>query len=162
MESQRWAAAETVRKKQSAYREAQAALRDRLVAQAERRQRAEAVRAYVLAGDSSPAAQAEDYADWRSCALSEADGVVPLLDGSAPLIGCRRSTRGGGAAGSREGVEPDAHNRPSGPDRRLPGGDRFPLDCPYPTQSRTCLRPRPEQTETVFRRCLPARYVEHP
>lgn len=85
LETERWAAAEAVRKKQVAYGEAQDALRDRLVAQAARRQQAEAIRAYVLAADGSPAAAGEDYAGWRSWALSEADGMDPLRDGSAPF-----------------------------------------------------------------------------
>lgn len=84
-ERQRWAAAEEVRKKQAAYREEQGALRQRLLAQAGRRREAEAIRAYVLAADSSPAAGVEDYAGWRDWALAEADALDPLLDGSAPF-----------------------------------------------------------------------------
>lgn len=85
LESQRRAAAEAVRRKQVAYGEAQDALRHRLVEQAARRQRAEAIRTYVLAADRSPAAAAGDYAEWRAWALAEADGLDPLLDGSAPF-----------------------------------------------------------------------------
>lgn len=84
-ETERWAAAEAVRKKQVAYGEAQGALRDRLVAQAARRQQAQAIRAYILAADGSPAAAGEDYAGWRAWALAEADALDPLLDGSAPF-----------------------------------------------------------------------------
>ena len=84
-ESRRWAAAEAVRKKRVAYGEAQGPLRDRLVAQAARRQQAQAIRAYVLAADSSPAAEAGDYAGWRDWALAEADALDPLLDGSVPF-----------------------------------------------------------------------------
>lgn len=68
-----------------AYGEAQGALRDRLVAQAARWRQAEAIRTYVLAADSSPAAKAQDYSDWRAWALAEADALDPLLDGSAPF-----------------------------------------------------------------------------
>lgn len=35
-------------------------------------------------------------------------------------------------------------------------GDKLSLDCLHPTQSRTCLRPRAGQTETIYWRCLPA------
>ena len=85
LESQRWAATQAARKKQAAYREARDVLSQRLLAQAERHRHAEAIRAYVLAADSSPAAGAGDYAGWRAWALSEADGMDPLLDGSAPF-----------------------------------------------------------------------------
>ena len=84
-ESQRWAAAQAVRKKQAAYREAEVALRDRLVAQAERWRQAEQIRTYVRAADASPAAAAGDYAGWRAWALAEADAMDPLKDGSAPF-----------------------------------------------------------------------------
>jgi len=36
-----------------------------LLNQASRRQKAEAIRAYVAQADASPAAEAEDYAGWR-------------------------------------------------------------------------------------------------
>jgi hypothetical protein len=85
LEKERWEAADRARRKRVAYGEAQGALRDRLVAQAGRRQQAEAIRAYVLAADGSPAAQAEDYAGWRVWALAEADALDPLLEGSAPF-----------------------------------------------------------------------------
>jgi hypothetical protein len=52
---------------------------------AARRQRAEAIRANVLAADGSPAAEAQDYAGWRAWALAEADALDLLLDGSAPF-----------------------------------------------------------------------------
>ena len=60
-------------------------MRERLVAQAERRRQADAVRAYVVAADGSPAASARDYAGWRAWALAEADAMDPLKDGSAPF-----------------------------------------------------------------------------
>ena len=85
IETERWEAAEAARKKQAAYREAQKGLRERLVAQAERRRQADAVRAYVVAADGSPAASARDYAGWRAWALAEADAMDPLKDGSAPF-----------------------------------------------------------------------------
>lgn len=85
LETERWAAADKARRKRLAYGEAKRALRDRLVAQASRRQQAEAVRAYVLAADGSPTAEAGDYASWRAWALAEADALDPLLDGSAPF-----------------------------------------------------------------------------
>lgn len=84
--SQRWAAAEAVRKKQAAYREAQEALRQQLLDQAERRQRADVIRAYIIAADGSPAAETEDYVGWRAWALAEAHAMDPLLDGSAPFV----------------------------------------------------------------------------
>lgn len=84
-ESQRWAEAEAVRKKQAAYGAAQGTLRERLIDQADRRRTAEAIRDYVAAADGSLAAEAEDYAGWRAWAVAEADGMDPLLDGSAPF-----------------------------------------------------------------------------
>lgn len=85
LERERWEAAETVRKKQAAYRQAEQGLVERLVDQAGRRQKAEAVRAYVRAADASPVAAAKDYAGWRDWALAAADALDPLLDGSAPF-----------------------------------------------------------------------------
>ena len=85
LEKELWEAGDKARRRRVAYGEAQGALRERLVAQAARRLQAEAVRAYVLAADGSPAAQAEDYAGWRTWALAEADALDPLLDGSAPF-----------------------------------------------------------------------------
>ena len=84
-ESLRWAAAEAVRKKRIAYGQAQNGLRQRLLAEAERHDQAERIRAYLLAADGSPAAKAEDYAGWRDWALAETDALDPLLDGSAPF-----------------------------------------------------------------------------
>lgn len=85
LEAERWATAERARKKHAAYREAEAALGERLVQQAERHQRAEAIRAYIAAADCTPAADAADYAAWREWALGRADTMDPLLDGSAPF-----------------------------------------------------------------------------
>nr|WP_313634784.1 hypothetical protein [Brevundimonas diminuta] len=85
LEAERRAAAETAREKRLAYREAQSALSARLVAQAERHQQAQAIRAYVAAADGSAAAAAADYAAWRTWALDQAEAMDPLLDGSAPF-----------------------------------------------------------------------------
>lgn len=65
--------------------EAQTALQAKLVAQAERHQQAQAIRAYVAAADGSAAAAAADYAGWRTWALAQAEAMDPLLDGSAPF-----------------------------------------------------------------------------
>lgn len=85
LERQRWEMAEAVRRKQVAYSQAEEGLVARLVDQAERHRRAAALRGYVAAADSSPAAGAEGYAAWRTWALAEADAMDPLLDGSAPF-----------------------------------------------------------------------------
>ena len=85
LEKERWEAADKARSKRVAYGEAHGALRERLIAQAARRQQAEAIRGYVLAADGSTAAEAEDYAGWRAWALAEADAMDPLLDNSAPF-----------------------------------------------------------------------------
>lgn len=85
LERQRWEAAEAVRKKRVAYMQAGQALVERLVDQAERHQKAAAVRAYVQAAEASPAAAAKAYAGWRDWALAAADALDPLLDGSAPF-----------------------------------------------------------------------------
>lgn len=85
LEKEQWEADDKARRKRVAYGEAEDALRDRLVSQAARRQRAEAIRAYVAAAEGSPAADAADYAAWRTWALEQADAMDPLLDGSAPF-----------------------------------------------------------------------------
>lgn len=85
LETERWEAADRARRKRVAYGEAEGALRDRLVGQAERWRQAEHIRTYVRAADASPAARGEDYAGWRAWALAEADGLDPLKDGSAPF-----------------------------------------------------------------------------
>lgn len=85
LEAERRAAAEAARQKRRAYREAQTALQAKLVAQAERHQQAQAIRAYVAAADGSAAAAGEDYVGWRSWALAQAGTIDPLLDGSAPF-----------------------------------------------------------------------------
>ena len=50
-----------------------------------RRRTAEAIRSYAAAADGSTASTRDDYAAWRAWALSEADAIDPLLDGSAPF-----------------------------------------------------------------------------
>lgn len=85
LEAERRAEAETARHKRLAYREAQAALSAKLVAQPERHAQAQAIRAYVAAADASLAAAGDDYAGWRSWALAQAEAMDPLLDGSAPF-----------------------------------------------------------------------------
>lgn len=85
LEAERRAAAETARQKRLAYREAQTALQARLVAQAERHQQAQSIRAYIAAADASPAADAADYGAWRIWALEQAEAMDPLLDGTAPF-----------------------------------------------------------------------------
>ncbi len=85
LEKERWEAADRARRKREAYKTAEDGLRERLLADADRRRRAEAIRAYVLAADASPAATADDYTAWRLWALGEADAIDPLLDGSAPF-----------------------------------------------------------------------------
>ncbi len=80
-----WAAAEALRRRQAAYRQAGAALGQRLLAQAERHRQAEAIRAYIAAADAAPVAAGEDYVGWRAWALAEAEAMDPLLDGSAPF-----------------------------------------------------------------------------
>lgn len=84
-EAERRAAAETARWKRRAYGEAQTALSAKLVAQAERHQQAQAIRAYVAAADSSPIAADDDYAGWRSWALAQAEAMDPLRNGAAPF-----------------------------------------------------------------------------
>lgn len=85
LKAERRAAAEAARQKRRAYGEAQTALSAKLVAQAERHQQAQAIRAYVAAADASAAAAAADYGAWRIWALAQADAMDPLLDGSAPF-----------------------------------------------------------------------------
>lgn len=84
-EAERRVAAETARKKRLAYRDAQTALQARLVAQSERHQQAQAIRAYVAAADASAATTAADYADWRTWALDQAEAMDPLRNGAAPF-----------------------------------------------------------------------------
>lgn len=85
VEAVRQAVAEKASKKRLAYRDAQTALKERLAAQAARHSQAQAIRAYVAAADGSPVAAATDYGGWRTWALSQAEAMDPLLDGSAPF-----------------------------------------------------------------------------
>lgn len=85
LQAELYARAEAERRKREAYHKAEAALVERLMEQAQRRQKADAVRAYVQAADNSPASQDADYAAWRAWALEEADAIDPVLDGSAPF-----------------------------------------------------------------------------
>ncbi len=84
--------------------------------QAERRAKAEAVRAYVAAADASPAASQEDYPGWRAWALAQADAMDPLKDGSAPfrrLAPIKDWTWRGGVTAGHSNVTPPTVVAPS-------------------------------------------------
>lgn len=81
----RWAAARAEQQNAEAYRRAEAGLVERLVEQAERCRQVEAIRAFIVAADGSPAVDAADYARWRAWALAQAEAMDPLRDGSVPF-----------------------------------------------------------------------------